>query len=250
MTGEKRDLKNWLGLKGWLDERYFTYNESENWQSTFDKSIEKTVQGVLKKPIPDFTTNPMYCLGGIALTAFLLQLLTGPLLAMYYRPTPSEAYESVRFIMESVYLGSLIRSMHHWGANFMAAAVVLHMLRVFFTGAYKKPRELTWVFGATLFALTLGQLVIGYALPFNQIGYWATNIVIQVTGAMPFVGEPLMGIVQGGTSIGAKTLSRFYVIHVFIIPAAILGALLIKFAMIRRQAISGKRDPDFMSGGL
>lgn len=247
---EKRNLKNWFGLKDWLDERYFKYVESDEWQSTFDRGIEKTIHGVLKKPIPDFTTNPVYCLGGIALTAFIMQLITGPLLAMYYRPTPTQAYESVRFIMEHVYLGSLIRSMHHWGANLMAAAVILHMLRVFYTGAYKKPRELTWVFGATLLALTLSQLVLGYALPFNNIGYWATNIVIQVTGAMPFIGERLMGIVQGGVAIGPKTLSRFYVLHVFVIPTAILGVLAIKFALIRRQAISGKRDPDFMSGNL
>jgi quinol-cytochrome oxidoreductase complex cytochrome b subunit len=246
----KRDLQNWFGLKAWLDERYFKYNLSENWQSTFDYGIEKTVHGVLHKPIPDFSTNPMYCLGGIALTAFIIQILTGPLLAMYYRPTPSEAYESVQFIMTQVYLGSLIRGLHHWGANFMTAAVSLHMLRVFFTGAYKKPRELSWVLGVILLALTLTQGLTGYVLPWNQLGYWATNIVVQISASFPIVGQPIAKLVQAGDIIGGKTLTRFFILHVLIIPLTIISVLMLKFAMIRRQAISGKRDPDFMSGGL
>ncbi len=246
----KRDLNNWFGLKAWLDERYFKYNQSDHWQSTFDNKINKTVHGVLMKPIPGFTTNPMYCLGGIALTAFLIQVLTGPLLAMYYRPTPAEAYESVQFIMTQVYLGSLIRSLHHWGANFMVAAVALHMMRVFFTGAYKKPRELTWIFGLALLALTLTQGLTGYVLPWNQLGYWATNIVVQISASFPIVGPPLAKLVQAGDVIGGKTLTRFFILHVLVLPMSILGLLLVKFAMIRRQAISGKRDPDFMSGGL
>jgi len=246
----KLNMDNWFGVKGWLEERYFKYNKSPNWQSTFDSGLDKTVDGVLNKPIPDFATNPMYCLGGIALTAFILQVLTGPLLAMYYRPTPSEAYESVRFIMTDVYLGSLIRGIHHWGANFMVAAVSLHMLRVFFTGAYKKPRELSWVFGLLLLALTITQGLTGYVLPWNQLGYWATNIVVQITASFPIVGAPLAKLVQAGDVIGGKTLTRFYILHVLVLPLTLISLLMVKFAMIRRQSISGKRDPDFMSGGL
>lgn len=246
----KLDLNNWFGLKPWLDERFFEYNKSDQWQSTFDRNIEKTVHGVLYKPIPDFTTNPMYCLGGIALTAFIIQILTGALLAMYYRPTPSEAYDSVVFIMKNVYLGSLIRSLHHWGANFMFAAVSLHTLRVFFTGAYKKPRELTWIFGLSLFGLTLTQGFLGYVLPWHQLGYWATNIVVQIAASFPVVGQPMATLVQAGDVIGGKTLTRFYILHILVVPLSIIGLLAIKFAIIRRQAISGKRDPDFMSGGL
>ncbi|MEE9594377.1 MAG: cytochrome b N-terminal domain-containing protein [Candidatus Hydrothermarchaeales archaeon] len=245
-----RTPENWYGLKGWIDERYFKFNKSTDWQSTFDSNLDKTIYGVLRKPIPDFTTNPMYCLGGIALTAFLIQLMTGPLLAMYYRPTPDQAYESVVFITTQVYLGNLIRGMHHWGANFMMAAVSLHMLRVFFTGAYKKPRELTWLMGLALLALTLTQGLTGYVLPWNQLGYWATNIVVQIAGSFPVVGPPMAKLAQAGDVIGGKTLTRFYILHVLVIPGTLVGLLGLKFAMIRRQAISGKRDPDFVSGGL
>ncbi|HDH28261.1 MAG TPA: cytochrome b6, partial [Euryarchaeota archaeon] len=137
-----------------------------------------------------------------------------------------------------------------WGANFMVAAVALHMLRVFFTGAYKKPRELSWVFGFILLVLTLTQGLTGYVLPWNQLGYWATNIVVQISAAFPIVGPPMAKLVQAGDVIGGKTLTRFFILHVLIIPLTIISLLMIKFAMIRRQAISGKRDPDFMSGGL
>lgn len=246
----ERSAENWWGLKPWISERYFDFNKSDQWQSTFDNDFDKTIYGVLYKPIPDFTTNPVYCLGGIALTAFIIQILTGPLLAMYYRPTPSEAFESVQFIMTQAYLGSLIRGLHHWGANFMAGAVTLHMLRVFFTGAYKKPRELSWLLGLTLFALTLTQALTGYVLPWNQLGYWATNIVVQIAASFPVVGPPMTQIVQAGDVIGGKTLTRFFILHVLVIPLSIIGVLGLKFAMIRRQAISGKRDPDYMSGGL
>lgn len=226
-------------IRDWFDERYFRYVDTPGWSSTVPSKMQDFLQGVLKKPVPDYATNPVYCLGGLAFAAFLLQILTGTLLAFYYKPTPEAAYESVKFIMKEVYLGSLIRGMHAWGANIMIAAVILHVFRVFFTGSYKKPRELTWVFGVAVLGLTLFEGFTGYLLPWDQLSYWATTVGLQIAGTVPVIGTTMVTLLQGDVVMGPNTLSRFFILHVLVLPGAIFGILLIKFLMIRRQGISG-----------
>lgn len=226
-------------IMDFFDERYFRYVDTPGWKSTVPSNMKEFLEGVMKKPVPDYATNPMYCLGGLAFTAFLMQIVTGILLGMYYKPTPEEAYNSVKFIMQEVYMGSLIRSMHAWGSNIFIAAIVLHTFRIFYTGSYKKPRELTWVLGVSVLGLSLFTGFTGYLLPWDQLSYWATTVGLQIAGTVPVVGETIVQLLQGGTTIGPNTLSRFYVLHIVVLPLAIFSILGIKFLMIRRQGISG-----------
>ncbi len=209
----------------WLDERF---NVSEYWPP------------IAKHPAPLHTTNPMYCLGGISFLCFLILVLTGIFLAMYYVPTPGESYKSVERIMTEIPLGSIVRSLHHWTANTMIAAVMLHMIRVYFTGAYKRPRELNWVVGVLLLLTTTTFGFSGYLLPWDQLSYWATTIGIQIASSIPLVGTYVGRILMGGNSIGAATLTRFFAIHVLILPLTIAGLLGAHFLMIRIQGISGR----------
>jgi ubiquinol-cytochrome c reductase cytochrome b subunit/menaquinol-cytochrome c reductase cytochrome b subunit len=173
-------------------------------------------------------TNWFYTLGSATMFAFLNQAVTGVFLAMYYRPDPSGgAYESVRYITNDVFLGQLVRSMHKWGASVMVVLVFTHMGRTFFFGAYKYPRELNWVIGVVLLILTMAMGFTGYLLPFDQRAYWATTVGVNINGTGPLIGPYLSDFLLGGSEIGATTLTRFYAIHMLLIPglmAALIGA--------------------------
>jgi quinol-cytochrome oxidoreductase complex cytochrome b subunit len=210
----------------WLDERF---------------KLRDLLPPIIKHPAPEYAvSNPLYCLGGTAFLCFLILVVTGIFLAMYYKPTPAEAYKSVEHIMITVPMGSLVRSMHHWAANTMIAAVMLHMIRVYFMGAYKKPRELNWVVGIFLLLTTTTFGFSGYLLPWDQLAFWATKIGTGIAASIPVMGEFISLILMGGTDIGAETLTRFYAIHVLILPIAIAGLLMLHFLMIRIQGISGR----------
>src|ERR1700735_1162901 len=172
--------------------------------------------------------NWAYTLGSATLFAFLNQAVTGVFLAMYYRPGASGgAYESIRNINDNVFLGQLVHGMHKWGASVMIILIFLHMARVFFYGAYKYPRELTWVIGVVLLILTLAMGFTGYLLPFDQRSYWATIVGVNINGTGPFLGPYLSDFLRAGPEFGATTLSRFYAIHMMLIPgliAALIGA--------------------------
>jgi len=170
----------------------------------------------------------------------LILVVTGIFLAMYYKPTPAEAYKSVEHIMTAVPMGSLVRSVHSWAANTMIAAVMLHMMRIYFMGAYKKPRELNWVVGISLLLITTTFGFSGYLLPWDQLAFWATKIGTGIAGSIPVIGGYISLILVGGTDIGAETLTRFYAIHVMILPIAIAGLLGVHFLMVRIQGISGR----------
>ena len=200
--------------------------------------IKDAVEQNLKKPVPAHV-NFTYCFGGITLLLFLIQAATGIMLLMYYRPTVAEAYKSVVYITNNVPFGWLFRGLHHWAANGMVVMVFLHMLRVFFYGAYKPPRDFNWVTGVVLLMLTLGFGFTGYLLPWNQISYWATTVGTEVPGAMPVIGQYIATLMRGGQTIGQTTLTRFFAIHVVILPLAIGFFLLGHFFMIRKQGISG-----------
>jgi ubiquinol-cytochrome c reductase cytochrome b subunit/menaquinol-cytochrome c reductase cytochrome b subunit len=171
--------------------------------------------------------NWAYTLGSATLFAFLNQAVTGVFLAMYYRPDAAGgAYESIRHINDDVFLGQLVHAMHKWGASVMIILIFLHMGRVFFYGAYKYPRELTWVIGVVLLILTLAMGFTGYLLPFDQRAYWASVVGININAGGPFIGPFLSNFLLGGADFGATTLSRFYSIHMLLIPglmAALIG---------------------------
>ena len=203
--------------------------------------VKELIISIVKHPAPEnVISNPLYCLGGTAFLCFLILAVSGIFLAMYYKPTPAEAYKSVEHIMTIVPMGSLIRSIHHWAANMMIAAVMLHMIRVYFMGAYKKPRELNWVVGILLLLITTTFGFSGYLLPWDQLAYWATKIGTGIAAAIPVFGEYISLILVGGNDLGAETLTRFFAIHVLILPAAILTLLGLHFMMVRIQGISGR----------
>jgi quinol-cytochrome oxidoreductase complex cytochrome b subunit len=190
--------------------------------------------------VPKHATNYIYCFGGIAFVLFVILAATGIMLAIYYQPTPDKAYQSVLDITTNVKFGWLIRSIHRWAAGGMVLLVFAHMLRVFFTGAYKAPRELNWLTGVLLLVLTMGFGFTGYLLPWDQKAYWATKVGTDIAGSVPLVGHFLLVSLRGGEQISAATLGRFYDLHIMVLPAVILILLLGHFWMIRRHGISGR----------
>ena len=190
-------------------------------------SLSGGVRWLLFRKVPR-GTNWFYTLGSATLFAFLNQAVTGVFLAMYYRPDAAGgAYESIRYINDQVFLGQFVHGMHKWGASVMVVLVFLHMARTFFFGAYKYPRELTWVIGVTLLILTMVMGFTGYLLPFDQRAYWATIVGVNINGTGPLVGPYLSDFLRAGPEFGATTLSRFYAIHMLLVPglmAALIGA--------------------------
>lgn len=208
---------------GWLDERY-----------TFTEPLSK----LLGKPVPKFAMRWWYCLGGITAFLFGVQAVTGIMLAFYYRPTPEEAYQSILYIQEQVRFGGAVRTIHQWSANGMIVMAIAHMARTFIVGAYKRPRELNWVSGALLLLLTLVFGFTGYLLPWDQRAYWATTVGTEIGGAIPIIGDLTLVMLRVGWDVTAATLSRFYALHVIILPVATLAAMGAHFLMVRRLGIA------------
>jgi len=192
----------------------------------------------MDKPVPGWI-NYFYCFGGVTFTLFIVQILTGLLLSMHYIPSEAEAYLSIQRLQQTVPLGGLLRSIHQWAANLMVVMVLLHMLRVFITGAYKNPRELNWVAGALLFAMTLAFGFTGYLLPWDQKAYWATVVGTNMLGSVPIVGPQLAALVRGGTDVTGQTLLRFYSMHMLWFPVLTMLFLWVHFHILRRLGISG-----------
>jgi menaquinol-cytochrome c reductase cytochrome b subunit len=180
----------------------------------------------------------MQTLGSASLTAFIVQAVTGVVLAMYYRPDPGTAYESVVRITNDVTLGWLVRGMHKWGASVFIILMFLHMARVFLFGAYKYPRELNWIVGVLILVLGMLEGFTGYLLPFDQTAYWATVVGINLNGTAPFLGPFLAQFLQGGANIGQNTLSTFYAIHMLLVPGAIIGLILLHLYLVVRLGVT------------
>ena len=200
--------------------------------------IQAIADDITSKYVPPHV-NIFYCLGGITLTCFIVQVATGFAMTFYYTPTVTEAFASVQFIMTEVNFGWLIRSVHRWSASMMVLNMILHVCRVYLTGGFKKPRELTWVTGVALASVTVSFGVTGYSLPWDQVGYWACKIVTGVPDAIPVVGGLLVQVLRGGVSVGQSTLTRFYSAHTFVLPVVAAVLMLTHFVMIRKQGISG-----------
>ncbi len=191
-----------------------------------------------KKEVPIHRYTVFYYLGGMALFLFMVQVATGILLLLYYRPSSAEAFESVQYIMAEVPFGWLIRSIHSWGANLFVGIVVLHLLSVFFLKAYRAPREMTWISGAVLLFLTLGFGFSGYLLPWNTLSYFATKVGTDVPAQIPGIGPLLAQILRGGSDVTGATLSRFYGIHVAILPAITTLVLGLHLILVQRHGMS------------
>jgi ubiquinol-cytochrome c reductase cytochrome b subunit/menaquinol-cytochrome c reductase cytochrome b subunit len=223
----------------WIDER---------------TSLSGSTRWLLFRNVPRGTTWA-HTLGSATLIAFLSQAVTGVFLAMYYRPDASGgAYESIRYITDEAFLGQFVRGMHKWGASVMIILIFLHMGRVFLFGAYKYPRELNWIIGVTLLILVLVMGFTGYLLPFDQRSYWATIVGVNINGTGPFLGPYLSDFLRAGPEFGATTLSRFYAIHMIVVPGIIItliGAHLYLVAKLGTTAApwtQALRDTDRATG--
>src|SRR5215475_5621120 len=180
--------------------------------------------GMLFRKVPK-GTNWFYTLGSATLFAFIVQAVTGVFLAMFYTPSATQAYASISHINNDVPLGQLVHGMHKWGASVMVILIFVHMGRTFFFGAYKYPRELNWVIGVVLLILTMTMAFTGYLLPFDQRSYWASIVGININGTGPIVGPYLSDFLRAGPELGATTLSRFYAIHMLLVPGAIIALI-------------------------
>lgn len=178
-------------------------------------------------------TSWLHVFGSLSLLLFISQTITGIMLLIYYRPTPDEAHKSIQYITAEVNYGWLYRQVHAWGASLMIMAVVLHMIRTYFMGAYKKPRELTWVTGVLIFLAVISFGFTGYLLPWNQIAFWATTVGTESANKVPVVGEWLRYFIRGGDVVTGETLSRFFVVHVIILPWALTGLIAVHLFLMR-----------------
>lgn len=181
--------------------------------------IDALLEFAAEKRVPHYKGSIWYYFGGVSLFLFIIQVCTGILLMMYYQPGTDTAFESVRLIVVHVKFGWLVRSIHSWAANLFIFSVFVHMFSVFFSKAFRRPRELTWVTGMILLALALGFGFSGYLLPWNTLAYFATKVGTAIVAVVPGIGRPLMEILRGGSDVGGETLTRFYGLHVAILPA-------------------------------
>lgn len=206
----------------WLDERL---------------GLQGIIDTLLERPIPR-GVGWLYTLGSASLFIFTLQVVTGIFLAMSYVPTPDHAYDSIRFINEEAAFGWLLRGLHRWGASAMVLVVFLHMVRVFFMGAYKYPREVTWLVGVFLLLVTIGFGFTGYLLPWDQKAYWATVVGTNLAGQAPVVGPVILRVLRGGEELGAMTLNRFFGFHVLLLPALTVLLIGVHLYLVVKHGIS------------
>ncbi|PAV29486.1 cytochrome b6 [Virgibacillus profundi] len=215
----------------WIDDRV---DITPIWRDIADHEVPEHVN-----PAHHFSAF-VYCFGGLTFFVVVIQILSGMFLTMYYVPDIENAWRSVYYLQTEVAHGQIVRGMHHWGASVVIVMLLLHTLRVFFQGAYKKPRELNWMVGVLLFFVMLGLGFTGYLLPWDNKAYFATQVGLEIAEQVPFIGVQLKTLLAGDASIvGAQTLTRFFAIHVFFLPAALFGLLAAHFILIRRQGISG-----------
>ncbi len=213
----------------WLDDRL---GLTTIYDTVFDRKVPKV--------------NWWYTLGSASLFLFVLQGVTGMFLMVYYVPSPEGAYASIQYIMNGVAFGWLIRGIHHWGASLMVIFVFLHMLRTFFYGAYKFPREITWLTGVILLLATIGMGFTGYLLPWNQRSYWATTVGTEIPGTAPIIGPFIERMLRGGTDLSAVTLTRFFSVHVWFLPLIIGLLISVHIYLVIRIGISSvpKKDEE------
>jgi len=196
------------------------------------------IRDAVEHPIPRNTASWFYVFGSAALAVFVLQLVTGILLAMVYVPSASEAWSSLQSLNHQVALGWFVRALHGWGSNFMVAIVLIHMMQVFLFGAYKFPRELTWILGVLLLLMTLGMAFTGQVLRFDQDAYWGLGIGASIASRVPLAGPAIVKLMLGGPIIAGATLSRFFALHVFVVPGSLIAFVCLHVLMVLRLGIN------------
>ena len=211
------------GLRNWLAERL---------------PLDAVGAAIAHKTVPQHRHSFWYYLGGMTLFFFGVQVATGILLLLYYRPSAGEAYDSVQFIMTRVPFGWLIRSIHSWSANLMVGAAFIHLFSVLYLKAYRKPRELTWISGMLLLFITMAFGFTGYLLPWNELAYFATRVGTDIPGAIPLIGDPLVTFLRGGPQVTGATLTRFYGIHVAVLPAITTVLLGLHLVLVQYHGMS------------
>ena len=214
--------QGWNSLIEWLDHR---------------TGVQTAIRQFLYEEIPA-SSGWHQVFGSVAVFLFLTQAFTGALLAFNYAPTPGDAYNSLRYILTELTGGRLIRGLHHWGASMMIVVVVLHMTQVFLYGAYKKPREATWMVGVVLLLVTLAYGLTGYLLPWDNRAYWGTVVATQIAGQAPVVGPYLTRLLGGGGAVGVVTFARFYGLHVLLLPPATLLLIAIHVYLVRKHGVA------------
>lgn len=215
------------GLFRWIDERV---------------KIKVLIDYMAGKSVPKHRHSIWYYFGGISLFFFIVQVVSGILLLLYYRPGADSAYESVKFIITKVEFGWLIRAIHSWSANLMILAAFIHMFSVYFTGAYRKPRELTWLTGIGLLGLGLFFGFSGYLLPWNELAFFATKVGTGMVGAVPVVGDFFLNLMRGSSEVTGATITRFFGWHVAILPALFTVLLTVHLILVQRLGMSEPAD--------
>src|SRR5581483_4124202 len=217
----------WAGVSTWIDDR---------------TGYRAGLRRLLDEPVPG-DVNWWFTLGSVLLFLLTIQIVTGAALTMYYVPTPTHAYDSIRFITTQLTFGRVLRGLHFYGASFIVVFAVLHLLRVLFFGAYKTPREVTWMTGIVLLLVVLAFGLTGYLLPWDQRAYWATVVTINIAKSAPIFGDYIASVMRGGPVIGALTLSRWYSVHIIVLPAALALFVVIHVYLMRRHGIAGHFNP-------
>ncbi|HET6201949.1 MAG TPA: cytochrome bc complex cytochrome b subunit [Planctomycetota bacterium] len=218
-----------MSLGDWLDRR-------TGW-----RALAASARADLARPIPRHV-NALFALGTLAATFLAVQVATGILLLLHYRPAAGAAHESLEVLLSEVPSGWFVRSLHAWGAHLFVATLALHMARVFVYGGYKRPRELTWVLGVLLLVLGLAFAFTGSVLPWDQRAYWATTVATDMTDAAPVLGGEILRLVRGGETVGEPTLGRMFALHVALLPLALLPVLAAHLWLVRRLGISTLED--------
>src|SRR5215472_13630801 len=206
----------------------------------FDQRLQlgTPIREAVTHHVPRSTASWCYVFGSAALTLFIIQVVTGILLALTYVPSAAEAWNSLQTLNHSLTLGWFLRGMHGWGSNFMVVVVAIHMAQVFLFGAYKYPRELTWIMGVFLLICTLGMAFTGQVLRFDQDAYWGLGIGVAIVGRVPLVGGALVNLLLGGPIIAGDTLSRFFALHVFVIPGLLIGFVSLHVLMVFKLGVN------------
>jgi ubiquinol-cytochrome c reductase cytochrome b subunit len=206
----------------------------------FDRRLQLAapIRAVAQHPVPRSTASWFYVFGSAALTIFMLQIVTGILLALIYVPSAAEAWSSLQALNHDVTLGWFIRALHGWGSNFMVAIVLIHMVQVFLFGAHKFPRELTWIVGVFLLLVTLGMAFSGQVLRFDQDAYWGLGIGASIASHVPIIGPAAVRLMLGGPIIAGATLSRFFALHVFVIPGTLIALVAVHLLMVVKLGIN------------